>query len=202
MSYPTLKISFNASNLKKGDLTAFLGQNDDFADYISKYRISVNILIDSLENKTIPNIEFISLPLLFLLRHVYELTTKSLITFFEYFQFIGLPYILDKKSHKISLLQDYIQKYIGNYKSPRLDSDEVQALNDYLKTSLEFSTYLEDIDPISTKLRYHKDDKIHYSFEIHKQLDTKAVIDCYYDYNSKADTLFFYLYRRASLERQ
>lgn len=214
------KKEFNPGTIKECDLIAYLGFNCSFSDYIVKYRLAVNALIESFENHSICNFDMISLPVLHLIRHVYELSIKGLVTYFEYFLNVGLPVILENKTHRISTINNYCIQYLREYKRQDFLDEEKAIINSFEEVMKKLGSELERIDDTSTKLRYHKDSKIEVlqeltelkdlgvknkkkivsSFEIDEQLNAKILLELYYKFNNLIDELWYNIDRRNTLE--
>lgn len=184
------KENFDHSKLNKSDTIAYLGLNRNFSDYIRQYRLAINIIVVQLEKKEISNFDLISLPTLYIIRHLYELIAKKYILFFQRVYSIGIPHLkLNSKSHKISELTNPLKDYLKAFVKNIPDKNEKAIINAFIKIIEKMSYHLIPVDDNSFKLRYHIDTSFQLCFDSKFQINCKELLDDYYifiDFNDKA----------------
>lgn len=180
------KDKLDTSKLSKTDLIAFLGPDCTLDVYIGQYRLAINVLITQVEERKIGHLNEISLPLLFMIRHLFELISKRFIFWFEHRFDVGLPVLkLDINSHKISLLSKYLLPYLQNFLQYIPGKNERKILRDYMQAINDLGKILELVDNESYQLRYHVDKNKMSCFEANFQINCKDLLDHYYKYLDK-----------------
>jgi hypothetical protein len=180
------KDKLDVSRLSKSDLIAFLGPDCNLDIYINQYRLAINILIIQVEDRKIGHLNEISLPLLFMIRHLFELLSKRFIFWFVHRCDVGLPVLkLDISSHKISLLSTYLLQYLQNFMQHIPGKEERKILKDYIKAVQDLGKILEAVDNESYQLRYHIDKNKMSCFESNFQINCKDLLDYFYKYLEK-----------------
>jgi hypothetical protein len=185
------KNQLDDSKLDKTDFIAFLGPDCTLDTYISQYRLAVNILIVQIEEKKLAHLNQISLPLLFMIRHLFELISKRFIFWFERRFNVNLPVLkLDNNSHRISFLSTNLLKYLTNFKKYIPGTNEKNILQDYISEIKNLGKILEKIDDKSYQFRYHIDNNKISCFDFDYQINCKDLLNYYYKYLELGDIVW------------
>lgn len=182
---------FDRTNLHKHEAIVFLGQHREISTYICQYRLAVSILIEQIEKNRISPVDLISSPILFLIRHVFELFSKGLILAFEKEIDVGLPnLVLDNASHKVSLLKDYLIKYLIGLKEEALPEKFFEPLSEYHATIKNICPILEKIDNESYKTRYPFNTSLAANYDPLFQMNCIELFDLYFKYLELSDKVW------------
>jgi hypothetical protein len=178
-----LKDGLDSSKLSKTDLIAYLGPDCTLDVYIGQYRLAINVLIIQVEQRKIGLLNAISLPLLFMIRHVFELISKRFIFWFERRFDARLPELkLDINSHKISLLSEYQITYYFEFMKHIPGKVEKGILRSYIQAVRDLSKILILVDNESYQLRYHINKNKMSCFDGGFQINCKDLLENYYKY--------------------
>lgn len=179
-----LKDKFDSRNLSKDSMIAYLSHKIRFSDYINQYRYVVNILIENMENKNIPNFDMIVLPTLFSIRHIFELIIKENIFFYSNEFIVPLPPLqLDTDSHKIDKLTSYIIPYLLEFEKKLQNyKPEKRIIKEFRKSICKMQKHLQPLDNNSYHFRYPIDKNAYLSFEHNLQVNCQNLVDDYYEF--------------------
>lgn len=186
-----LKDQFDKGKVNKTDAIVFLGQHREISTFICQYRLAVNVLIEQVETNKISPVDLISSPILFLIRHIFELFSKGLILVFEKNFDVGLPnLVLDNDSHKVSLLKNYLIKYLIGLKQQALPEKFFKPISEYHAIIKKISPILEKIDNESYKTRYPFNTRLAANYDPLFQMNCIELFDLYFKYLELSDKVW------------
>ena len=161
----------------KWEFESHIGFNRSWWSYYAQYRKVVEDLTHSI-NSGINPIDTVSLPLLFSIRHSFELGLKANILDFEKINTEVLKIKL--KEHSLELLCNKFTDHLKIYKTKYSMSKEIEnQMIDYLKKFLPLKDKLHQLDRGSFNFRYPVDTSGNFNFNMTDKVNLAEIINAF-----------------------
>lgn len=157
-----------------------IGQNRSWWNYYGQYKNVIDDIVNGIEDKT--QIDTVSLPLLFLIRHSLEVGLKANILKLEKVNdTVSKIKLNGTKYHSIKMLYNKFVEHLNTVKKNfKLTPSVVKEIDDYLSKFEPLKDKFHKLDEGSFNFRYPVDTEGNYNFNWDEEENLADIIDMFY----------------------